>query len=163
MGGGENYYCLCGPFIVNMHVKIFHFQCFSSGCLLTRGALSDHDRLTKSYCTHLQQAREAQVTRTFASVVALDLEKVLLKVTDNNLEKELKNESSDGEVFIFKLPGENLAVPLLGSEKTKLDTNYVHLRDKKCNSESCTKLKSKLHTLVVKGIPVCRHVLLGMY
>ena len=86
-----------------------------------------------------------------------------MKVTDSNLEQQIKNESSDGEVFIFKLPGDNLAVPLLGSEKTKLDTNYVHLRDKKCNSEFCSKLKSKLHTLVVKGTPVCRHVLLGMY
>ena len=93
----------------------------------------------------------------------MDLENVLSKVTDENLERELKNESSDGEILIFTLPGENIAVPLLGIDKNKLMTDFVHLRNLKCNLETCSKVKSKLHTLVVKGLPVCRHSLLGSY
>lgn len=107
------------------------FQCLNNECLLTRGALPEHERLTKDYCIHIQQAREAQATRTYASVVAIDLEKVLDKVTDDILERELMNGSSDGEICIYKLPGGNLAVPLLGIEKTKLMTDFVHLRDLK--------------------------------
>ena len=98
----------------------------------------------------------------FATTVTLSLDEVLAKVTDEDLEKEIIAESSDGEIFVHKLPGGNLAVPRLGSEKTKLMTEFVHLRDLKCTVEKCQKGKSKLHTLMVKGAPVCRHLLLGM-
>ena len=141
----------------------FLLQCLNNGCLLTRGALPDHERLTTMFCTHIQQAREAQAVKEFAEVVVLDLKKVLLKVTDETLEKELTDESSDGEIHVYKLPGGNLAVPLLGSEKRKLTTDYVHLRNLKCDLEACAKGKSKLHTIVVKGVPVCRHIMLGKH
>ena len=52
-------------------------------------------------------------------------------MSDDVLEREYKSASSDGEICIYKLPGGNLAVPLLGMEKTKVMTDFVHLRDLK--------------------------------
>ena len=92
----------------------------------------------------------------------LELDQVLSKVPDSNLVEEYKNQSADGEVHVFILPGGNLAVPLLGIDKDQYMTDFVHIRDLKCNLARCVKqLKSKQHTLVVKNRPVCRHTLLG--
>ena len=109
--------------------------------------------MTKGYCSHILQARDASASKTYAKVVSLDLQSVLSKVTDETLEEAIKNESSDGEINVYSLPGGNLAVPLLGTEKNDSMTDFVHLRDLKCTLDSCTKkVKSKLHTLVVKGL-----------
>ena len=71
-------------------------------------------------------------------------------------------ESSDGEIHVYLLPGDNIVVPLLGLDKDQFMTDFVHIRDLKCSIDKCTKkVKSKHHTLVVKDHPVCRHLLLA--
>ena len=108
------------------------------------------------------QARQAQVSKTFAEVAVLGIENILAKVSDVDLEEALKNESSDGELHIFILPGGNIAVPLLGMDKNQFMTDFVHIRGNVCTIDKCgKKMKSKQHTLVVKGQPVCRHSLLS--
>ena len=138
------------------------FQCLNNACLLTRGALPGYERLTANFCSHIKAAKEAKAKNCYAKVIAIELDKVLAKVTDDDLEKEIRNESSEDEIFLYKLPGGNLAVPLLGIEQTKLLTSFVHIRDLKCSVDACLKGKSKLHTLHIKDSPVCRHLLLGM-
>ena len=118
--------------------------------------------MTGSHCDHLKHARKAEAAQKFADQVVLDLDKILSKVSDSNLEHEIKMESSDGEVHVFQLPGGNLAVPLLGLDKDQYMTDFVHVRDLKCSLQECTKkTRSRHHTLVVKDQPVCRHSLLG--
>ena len=118
--------------------------------------------MTTNFCVHIKAAKEAKANHCYAKVIAIDLDKVLSKVTDDDLEKEIKNESSEDEIILYQLPGGNLAVPLLGIEKTKVMTSFVHVRELKCSVDTCLKGKTKLHTLHVKGVPVCRHLLLGM-
>ena len=125
--------------------------------------LPEQERLTVEFCKHIEHAKSALSTNAFAPFVTLNLDQVLTKVTDENLERELMEDSSDGEISVYRLPGGNLVVPRLGSEKTKLMTDFVHIRDLKCTVEQCLKGKSKLHTLMVKGAPVCRHLLLGRW
>ena len=144
--------------------KCTFFQCLNKSCIETRGALSEYERETANYCSHIKQARQAQVSQTYAEHAVLGIENILSKVSDENLEDALKNESSDGEVHIFLLPGGNIAVPLLGIDKNQFMTNFVHIRGNVCTIDKCVKkVKSKLHTLVVKGQPVCRHSLLSKY
>jgi hypothetical protein len=115
-----------------------------------------------NFCPHITQAREAQRVSNFAEAVSVDVESLLARVSEETLEKVFRDNSSDGEIVVHVLPGGNLAVPLLDTEKTQFMTDYVHLRDLKCNIDACSKkVKSKLHSLVVKGVPVCRHSLLG--
>ena len=120
--------------------------------------------MTKGFCTHITQAREAILSKSYANVATVNLTDILSKVCDESLEKALISESSDGEITVYQLPGENIAVPLLGTEKTEFLTDFVHLRDLKCSLDTCSKKsKSKLHTLVLKGTPVCQHSLLGSF
>ena len=94
----------------------------------------------------------------------MNLSEVLSKVTDTNLEEALENESSDGEISVYILPGDNIAVPLLSQDNNDFTTDYVHLHNLKCELDYCTKrVKTKLHTLVVKGVALCQHSLLGTY
>ena len=93
----------------------------------------------------------------------MDLNTLLSHVKDMSLEQILLKEASDNQIVVYKLPGGNLAVPLLGLVKDQYMTDFVHLRDQKCSVEECTKKKSKLHSLVVKGSHLFRHTLLGNY
>ena len=129
---------------------------------MARGALPDEERETTNYCKHIEKAREAHTTNNFAKSVELSIEIVLSKVSDEALEEAYRMEASDNEISIFVLPGGNVAVPLLGTEKNQYITDFVHVRDRKCTLDKCVKnVKSKFHTLVIKGVPVCRHSLLG--
>ena len=131
---------------------------------MSRGALPLHERMTRNYCTHIIQAREAHQSKSYAKVVTINLPDILSKVCDESLEKALISESSDGDINVYLLPGDNIAVPLLGTEKNEFLTDFVHLRDLKCSLDTCSKkTKSKLHTLVLKGTPVCQHSLLGLF
>ena len=115
-----------------------------------------------NFCSHITQAREAHRLNNFAEAVSVDVESLLTKVSEQTLEEIFNDNSSDGEIIVYILPGGNMAVPLLDTEKTMFMTDFVHLRDLKCNVDACNKkVKSKLHSLVVKGVPVCRHSLLG--
>ena len=139
-------------------------QCYNSACLTARGALPDHERKTANHCVHITQAKEALTNNTFATSVMLNLENVLSKVSDEALENAYKQEASDNELCVFVLPGSNLAVPLFGTEKDQYMTDFVHIRNMKCSLDRCMKKsKSKMHALVVKGQPVCRHSLLGLF
>ena len=86
---------------------------------------------------------------------------VLQKVTDENLEQSFLSESSDGEVAVYLLPGDNIAVPILDMFSCDSEATYVHVRDFKCSLGVCSKVKSKKHTLVEKGTPHCAHSILG--
>ena len=133
-----------------------------NSCIKTRGALPEEERCTRNYCEHIAKAREALALKNYAEVVTLDLQTVLSKVTDEIIEEAFKHESLDGGISVYVLPGKHLAVPLLGFEKKTVSTDFVHLIDLKCELDSCTKkVKSKKHTLVTKGVPVCPHSLLG--
>ena len=100
--------------------------------------------------------------QNYAKVESVNLQDILSKVTDESLEEAFINESTDNEISVYVLPGGNIAVPLLGTEKNQFVTDFVHIRDLKCTLDICSKkVKSKVHTLVVKGVPVCRHSLLG--
>ena len=118
--------------------------------MMARGALQ-----TTNECKHIEKAREAHTTNNFAKSVALSLELVLSKVSDEALEEAYKMEASDNEICLFVLPGGNVAVPLLGTEKDQYMTDFVHVRDMKCTLDKCVKkVKSRFHTLVMKGVPV---------
>ena len=139
------------------------FQCFDSKCLQVRGALSQQDRMEVEFCSHITEAQKAFKAKNYAKVKSIKLQDAISKVADEVLEQALTYESSDNEIIVHLLPGGNIAVPLLGSEQRNIMADFVHIRDLKCSLDGCTtKVKSKLHTLVIKGIPVCRHSLLGM-
>ena len=92
----------------------------------------------------------------------MNVQKLIDKVSDENLEKSLLKESSDGEVTIFKLPSENYAVPILDLFTSANSEDFVHVRALKCSLDNCArKTKSKKHTLVEKGVPMCPHSMLG--
>ena len=83
-------------------------------------------------------------------------------MTDETLEVALQNESSDGEIIVYILPGDNIAVPVITKDNDEFMADYVHLHKLKCELDSCNKkAKTKLHTLVVKGVGICQHSLLG--
>ena len=92
----------------------------------------------------------------------MNVQKLIDKVSDENIEKSLYKESSDGEVTIFKLPNETYAVPILDLFDSVNSEDFVHVRALKCSLEICArKTKSKKHTLVEKGVPICPHSMLG--
>ena len=92
----------------------------------------------------------------------MNIQKLVDKVSDENIEKSLLKESSDGEVTIFKLPNENYAVPILDLFTSANSEDFVHVRSLKCSLDNCArKTKPKKHTLVEKGVPMCPHTMLG--
>ena len=119
--------------------------------------------MSKNFCPHIFKAKEALRQERYAEVEAVDIKAVLKKVTDENLEESLLRESSDGEVTAYLLPGCNIAVPMLDMFATENSENFVHVRDFQCSLPACSKkVKSKKHTLVEKGVPVCAHSILGI-
>ena len=118
--------------------------------------------MSKNFCPHIFKAKEAQLQEHFAQLEAIDIHAVFKKVTDENLEASLLRESSDGEVHVYLLPGYNIAVPMLDMFATENSETFVHVRDFQCSLQTCSKkVKSKKHTLVEKGVPVCAHSILG--
>ena len=78
---------------------------------------------------------------------------------DEDMEKSLLNESSDGDLTVYSLPGGNIAI--LDTFSSRTTAMFVHVRDTQCPLEICSKkTKSKKHTLVLKGVPICPHSLL---
>ena len=137
------------------------FQCYNSSCIETRGSLPLERRTIDKFCPHIVKANEAMSCKQFAPTETIDIQKVVTKISDEMLEKSLLNESSDGEVTVFKLPNGNIAVPILDIFSSRNSEDFVHVRDLKCSLDSCTKKTSKKHTLVEKGVPVCPHSMLG--
>ena len=129
-----------------------------------KGSLEKEDR-SGNFCEHIKKARFASFKKKLATVETISLQKILDKVSEEDLEKAFKLESSDDEITIFHLTGKQIAVPILNLERdcsSGSTEKFVHLKDLKCTMDSCTrKLKSKKHTLVVKGVSLCRHSLLG--
>ena len=118
--------------------------------------------MSKNFCPHIFKAKEALKHGHFAQLEAINIHSVFKKVTDENLEESLLRESSDGEVNVYLLPGGNIAVPMLDMFATKNSETFVHVRDSQCSLQTCSKkVKSKKHTLVEKGVPVCAHSILG--
>ena len=100
----------------------------------------------------------------FAAAVAIDVEAIMNKTAgDEFLESSLQKESSDGELIVYKVTYDTIAVPVLDSYALENISDFVHVKDFKCSLDNCrVKVKSKKHTLVVKGIPICPHSLLGI-
>ena len=71
-------------------------------------------------------------------------------------------ESSDGDLTIYKLPSGNIAVPILDMFSSRTSGPFVHVRESKCELGSCSKTKSKKHTLLEKGVPLCPHIMIGI-
>ena len=136
-------------------------QCFNPKCLQARGALPTDQQLLRNTCNHIKEAKKARDTRTYAIQKTLDLDEVLSSIADESLEQILRYEASDNLIVVYILPGGNIAVPLLGLQQDQYMSDHVHLRDLKCSLIDCTKKKSKIHSLVSKGTPICRHALLG--
>ena len=91
--------------------------------------------MNRDSCEHLKLAKLAQERKTFADEATVDLNTLLSHVKDMSLEQILINEASDNQIVVYKLPGGNLAVPLLGLAKDQYMTDFVHLRDNKCSIE----------------------------
>ena len=107
------------------------------------------------------QAKEAMVQKQFAPTETIDIQSVLNKISDEDLERSLLNESSDGEVTVYVLPGGNIAVPILDIFSSENSEQFVHVKDFNCPLDNCAKkAKSKKHTLVQKGVPLCPHSML---
>ena len=93
-----------------------------------RETLPASGRLTAIHCYHLMQARRAEATGTYAESALLQLDQVLARVTDQNIEEKIRMQYSDGEVHVYLLPGGVLAVPVLGLDKEKYMLDFVHIR-----------------------------------
>ena len=81
--------------------------------------------MTDSFCPHIIKAKEAIVKKQIAESKVVDVYEVLQLVSDEELEVQLLNASSDGEINIFSLPGKNIAVPCLSlfeKKKCKRET-----------------------------------------
>ena len=118
-------------------------------------------RGTEKYCPHVAKASQAINCKQFAPIETIDIKEVAEKVCDEVLEKSLMNESSDGDLIVYKLPGGNIAVPTLDIFSSRTCGPFIHVRDSKCELESCSKTKSKKHTLLEKGVSICPHSMLG--
>ena len=140
-------------------------QCYNPSCLEIRGALAAEDRATKNFCQHIVQAKEALRRLNFAKTEVIDVEHLVAKIADEELEKSFMNESSDGEMTVFLLPNDTYAVPILDMFQSAQGEgeDFVHVKDYKCSLDICNKKsRSKVHTLLEKGVPVCPHSMLGM-
>ena len=141
---------------------IIQLQCFNSSCIETRGALPLERRGTEKFCPHVVKASEALNCKQFAVTETIDIQEIVAKVSDENLEKSLLNESSDGDLTIYKLPSGNIAVPILDMFSSRTSGPFVHVRESKCELGSCSKTKSKKHTLLEKGVSLCPHIMIGI-
>ena len=140
------------------------FQCYDSKCLQARGVLSPQERMEVDFCSHIIEAKEASKANCYAKQQSVKFEDVLSKVAEEALEQAFTAESSDGEILVHILPGGNMVVPSLGAVQKNAMADFVHIRDLKCSLDACSaKVKSKQHTLVMKGVPVCCHSLLGLF
>lgn len=138
---------------------MFLLQCFSPGCLESRGALPEEERLTRNFCAHIAKAKEALSQKQFAPSDSVNIQTVLEKVHDESLERSFTNESSDGEINLYFLPGANIAVPVLDIHAAGNLPEFVHVRDLQCSLDICSR-KSKKHTILEKGVPLCAHRIL---
>ena len=116
----------------------------------------------EKFCPHVVKASEALNCKQFAVTETIDIQEIVGKVSDENLEKSLLNESSDGDLTIYKLPSGNIAVPILDMFSSRTSGPFVHVRESKCELVSCSKTKSKKHTLLEKGVPLCPHIMIGI-
>ena len=117
----------------------------------------------ENFCPHITKAKEAMLRKQFAETKMVDVYEVVKLVSDETLELQLLDVSSDGELYIFILPGNNIAVPRLSGFSDPNSCEYVHIRDQLCPLEICSKKsKSKKHTLVSKGVSMCLHIMIGI-
>ena len=138
------------------------FQCYTSNCIQTRGALPAEERSSAKFCPHIVKAREALSRKQFAPTATVNVQELMKKVNDEKLEKSFLNSSSDGEVTIFKLPNDSYAVPLLDEYSSPNGEDFVHVRGVVCALDSCSrKTKTKKHAKVEKIVPTCPHSMLG--
>ena len=115
--------------------------------------------MSSNFCPHIVKAKEAMKNNKFASTVSIDVVNVVNKISDDSLEESLLDESSDGALTVFLLPGDIVAIPIFNIFATIKSEPFVHVKDFKCSLEVCLK-KSKKHTLIQKGVPLCIHSML---
>ena len=112
------------------------------------------------YCEHLKQAQKAINMRECAEkklVAIKDLEKILKNADDL---KVLSAASSDGQIPVYVLPGNNMVVPSFSPPSHESPLELIHIRNMKCPLGSCREKRSKLHTLTKKEQPICLHTIL---
>lgn len=133
-------------------------QCLNPGCVNLNASLNAHQRETTNYCSHLKLAREAKAEKRYAEICSVNLEALARKISDEEIEKTLKNVAVEGEIAVYNLPGGNQAVPNIFVEDS-----FVHIRQGSCPLDECKhKSRSKVHTLLSKAKPLCLHTILAL-
>ena len=82
----------------------FFLQCYNKDCIETRSCL-DEKQKEGEFCSHIGPAKEALKNGTFASSVFVNVEELVQKLNDEDVEKKLVENSSEGEIELYKLPG----------------------------------------------------------
>ena len=63
------------------------------------------DQKGRDYCPHIKPAREAFQEKRFAEAVFVNVDDLVKKLADEEVEKSLQENSSDGEIAVYILPG----------------------------------------------------------
>ena len=108
--------------------------------------------ITISYCNLLiVNAEEIKISK----------EKILSFNLDPADMKKLSDTFLNDDITIFKIPDNNLVVPLLGPATHENPVPVIHIRDYKCPLRKCRESRAKVHTLLKKEGPLCLHNLLA--
>ena len=63
------------------------------------------DQKEGEYCSHISPAREAVTSKRFAKSVLVNVNDLLKKLHDPEVERVMVENSSDGDISLFQLPG----------------------------------------------------------
>ena len=64
------------------------------------------DQKGTAYCQHIPPAREAAKEKRFANSVHVNVENLVRKLADEEVEELLEQNSTEGDIEVFVLPGE---------------------------------------------------------
>ena len=114
-----------------------------------------------SYCDHLEAAADAIANDDKAEEFVIKKEKLdMLKLEKGDLEM-LSRANVDGELKVYILPDNNLAVPSLYDRSHENPLDFLHIKNLKCPLSKCHDKRAKVHTLLKKEGPICLHTLLA--
>ena len=82
-----------------------------------------------NYCPHITAARDAEEHKRYASIDFVNVEDLAKRISDEDIEKLLQDQSIEGEIAVYNLPGGNQVVPNIYE-----DDAFVHVR-------YCTKIQ----------------------
>lgn len=88
----------------------------------TKAVLSPQQK-DSNYCPHMKAALDAKSEKRYAAIEFVNVEALLKKLADEEIEKTLNEHGVDGEIWVYTLPGGNQVVPNFYEED-----EYVHIR-----------------------------------